>query len=148
MRFEVASEEFISVSKQTLSQPRSYQQLASETLQREGARMKALDSLLTLQQAVGDLEVKLEIDKRWEPEDREWIETARKIRLRDFQQACNKLEGLVVSRCMEFTKIHQSQLGKYFHSVFILFILTWPNPHRREVTQADKRRNKIPINSH
>jgi hypothetical protein len=45
------------------------------------------------------------------PEDKEWIETSRKVQLRDFQQACDKLEGLVVARCFELTKMHQSELG-------------------------------------
>jgi hypothetical protein len=82
-------------------------------MQRETERLRGLDSLLTLQKAVEDLELKSDINKRWTPSDLEWSAAIKKLHLRDFQKACDKLEGLVVSRCMEFTKMHQSEIGKH-----------------------------------
>jgi len=78
--------------------------------------MKGLSTLVTLQRAVEDMETKLNIDVCWQPDDAKWIETAQATSLRDFQRVCDKLEGLMVLRLFEFTKLNQSGTGIVFRS--------------------------------
>ncbi|KAF8519506.1 hypothetical protein BU17DRAFT_75910 [Hysterangium stoloniferum] len=77
----------------------------------ETSQVKGLDSVLTLQGAVEDLEGKLGIGRRWTPESAEWKLTEEKLAMREYQLALNKLEGLVVSRLFELTKLNQSGIG-------------------------------------
>jgi hypothetical protein len=97
-----------------LSQPRSQSLLVSETRHLETARMKGIDSLITLQKAVADTEERLGIVRRWTPDSPEWINASKAAALKDFQRACDRLEGLVVARCFEMTKMHQSEQGKVY----------------------------------
>ncbi|HEV7736256.1 MAG TPA: hypothetical protein VGO47_02645 [Chlamydiales bacterium] len=84
----------------------------------ERAHAKGLDSLLTMQKAVEDLETKLEITRRWTADSEEWQSTSKKLTLREYQLAIDKLEGLVVSRLFEMTKLNQSGLGKSLLNIF------------------------------
>ncbi|KAF8517056.1 hypothetical protein BU17DRAFT_30209, partial [Hysterangium stoloniferum] len=82
----------------------------------ETSRVKGLDSVLTLQGAVEDLEGKLGIGRRWTPESAEWKLTEEKLAMREYQLALNRLEGLVVSRLFELTKLNQSGIGVKLHT--------------------------------
>ncbi|KAF8491772.1 hypothetical protein JB92DRAFT_3085088 [Gautieria morchelliformis] len=77
----------------------------------EMARARSLETLLTLQEAVQDLESKLEIGERWEKGSPAWIATQAMIDSRAYRQAINKLEGLVVGRLFELGKVHQAGTG-------------------------------------
>ncbi|KIJ30273.1 hypothetical protein M422DRAFT_81424, partial [Sphaerobolus stellatus SS14] len=81
----------------------------------ETSRIRGLDSLLTLQCVVADLEEKLDIAQRWTPESDEWKETAKKLAMREYQHAVDRVEGLVVSRLFELTKINQSGVKMRMH---------------------------------
>ena len=61
--------------------------------------------------AVQALEMKLEITRRWTPEDAEWREAGRLVAMRKYQRALDVLEGLIVARMFELTKMNQSQTG-------------------------------------
>lgn len=60
---------------------------------------------------VQQLEKKLEIVKRWEPQDEEWEKASIMVGIRRYQQRLDSLEGLVVARMFELTKMNMSQTG-------------------------------------
>lgn len=57
------------------------------------------------------LELKLEINQGWEPEGEEWQRTGRLVAMRKYQRALDVLEGLIVARMFELTKMNRSQTG-------------------------------------
>ena len=114
--FQVSSAQFLNYTPETVSDSRWYQKEAAKTSALENTRMKGLSTLVTLQRAVEDMETKLNIDVRWQPDDAKWIATTQATSLRDFQRVCDKLEGLMVSRLFEFTKLNQSGTGLVFRS--------------------------------
>lgn len=69
-------------------------------------------------QVVQALEEKLEIEKRWEPEYAEWDTAAAMVAIRRYQRSLDLLEGLVVARMFELTKMNMSQTGKPNSSPF------------------------------
>ena len=79
----------------------------------EATHTRSLETLLTLQKAVEDLENKLGIYERWEPKHPDWISTQKIIEMRKYYQAVDHLEGLVVARLFELAKAHQSGTGTF-----------------------------------
>jgi hypothetical protein len=58
------------------------------------------------------LELKLDITQRWKSEGEEWQRTGRLVAMRKYQRALDVLEGLIVARMFELTKMNRSQTGK------------------------------------
>lgn len=73
-----------------------------------------MSRFLTHQQAVHDLEFKLKIDKRWTPVDVKYREVEAYMRKREYHQALNKLQGLVVQRLFELQKANVPGMSKLF----------------------------------
>jgi uncharacterized protein YbcC (UPF0753/DUF2309 family) len=65
---------------------------------------------------VQDLERKLEIAERWTCERPEWGAAAVMVGKRRYQRCLDSLEGLIVSRMFELTKMNLSQTGTYASS--------------------------------
>ncbi|KAF8493123.1 hypothetical protein JB92DRAFT_3235034 [Gautieria morchelliformis] len=89
----------------------AYARASASSRHLEMARARSLENLLTLQEAVQDLESKLEIGEHWEKGSPAWIATQAMIDSRAYRQAINKLEGLVVGRLFELGKVHQAGTG-------------------------------------
>ncbi|KAF7348117.1 hypothetical protein MSAN_01764300 [Mycena sanguinolenta] len=89
----------------------SYAGEAAETRRLETQRRHALEVLSRTLAAVQDLEIRLGVVKRWEPEDAEWIAAATMVVNRRYQRALDELEGLVVARMFELSKAHMSDTG-------------------------------------
>ena len=53
----------------------------------------------------------MSIQHRWEPGCSEWKEAAEKVVMRRYQRCIYILEGLVVARMFELTKMNMSQTG-------------------------------------
>ena len=53
----------------------------------------------------------MDITSHWTPESAEWVAAAEKTRIRSYQRSIDKLEGLVVSRMFELTKMNMSHTG-------------------------------------
>jgi hypothetical protein len=62
--------------------------------------------------AVQDLEVRLGITRRWEAGDADWTATAIMVTNRRYQRALDELEGLVVARMFELSKVHMADTGE------------------------------------
>jgi len=67
---------------------------------------------------VQDLEVMLGVVERWAPECPEWKAAALMVGKRRYQRCLDDLEGLIVSRMFELTKMNMSQTGTSFISVY------------------------------
>jgi hypothetical protein len=60
---------------------------------------------------VQDLENKLGVAERWVAGSPEWHDASTKVALRRYQRCIDSLEGLVVARMFELTKVNMSQTG-------------------------------------
>ncbi|KAF6742011.1 hypothetical protein DFP72DRAFT_994703 [Ephemerocybe angulata] len=61
--------------------------------------------------SVMDLEVKLDIKKRWEAGSKDWVAAAELVSQRRYQRCLDQLESLIVSRMFELTKMNMSKTG-------------------------------------
>jgi hypothetical protein len=73
---------------------------------------RAYEQLQVISTAVCDIEAKLEITSAWDEQSEEWKETIEYMKIRDYQRALDKLEGLVVQRLLELSKIGLAGTGK------------------------------------
>lgn len=118
MYFEVTSREWVSVPTSAAESADFYQSQSNATATLESTRLseaqaRGLDTVLTLQGAVHDLEIKLNIDEsnRWTPENPQWMEAEVAIDRAEYQSAIDKVEGLVVAHLFELSKLNQSGIG-------------------------------------
>ncbi|KAF8580082.1 hypothetical protein K439DRAFT_1620080 [Ramaria rubella] len=107
-------------------------------------RTQALELLLTLRQALLDLERKLEIQKTWTPDSEEWKTTERYLNMRTYQRALDTLEGLVVARLFELTKVNQSGTGYKLR----MHIAKAMKARSQAIRTAIKRYNEAPTALH
>jgi hypothetical protein len=61
--------------------------------------------------AVHSLELRLGIIAHWVPGSPEWEEAGRLVSMQKYQRSLDNLEGLVVARIFELTKMNRSQTG-------------------------------------
>ena len=80
----------------------------NETLQRHVQESYDKDLLI-----VQELERKLSITRRWVPEDEEWQSAGRLVASREYRRALDNLEGLVVARLFELTKMNRAGTGAW-----------------------------------
>jgi hypothetical protein len=71
------------------------------------------DKLLCI---VHDLELKLGITEHWQRGSAKWSVTKKMVANRTYQRYLDRLEGLVVVRMFELTKMNQSKTGMFIHS--------------------------------
>lgn len=79
----------------------------SQETERRHAQEVATKDLLVVQ----SLEVRMDIVTRWDPKDDKWKEAAVMVGRRRYQRCLDALEGLVVARMFELTKMNMSQTG-------------------------------------
>jgi hypothetical protein len=77
----------------------------------ETTRRHALETFDKDLLVVQDLEKRLEVVERWTSERPEWQAAAIKVGKRRYQRCLDSLEGLIVSRMFELTKMNMSQTG-------------------------------------
>ena len=58
------------------------------------------------------MEKRLNVTSRWLPGSEEWKAAAEKVSMRQYQRCLDTLEGLIVARMFELTKMNMSQTGK------------------------------------
>ncbi|KAF8203394.1 hypothetical protein K438DRAFT_1580548, partial [Mycena galopus ATCC 62051] len=89
----------------------NYEDAVKETRRIETQRRHALEvtekSLATIQ----DLELRLGITTRWVPGSEEWVKAGKMVSSRRFQRALDQLQGLIVARMFELTKVNMSGTG-------------------------------------
>lgn len=77
----------------------------------ETARRHALEKMAMELDKVQALEKRLGVIKRWEPGTSEWQQARKKVTLRRYRRCVDRLEGLVVARMFELSKMNQSNTG-------------------------------------
>ena len=77
-----------------------------ETEQRHAQEVEARDLLV-----VQNLELWMGIVHRWGPGDNEWKHAAMMVGKQRYQRCLDTLEGLIVARMFELTKMNMSQTG-------------------------------------
>lgn len=90
----------------------SYETQVKRTRNAEGARRHALEDYERNLKIVQALEGKLEIMEQWVPRDVEWQNAGRLVANRKYQQALDRLEGLIVARIFELSKMNRAGTGK------------------------------------
>ena len=83
----------------------------------ETKRRHALENRDKDLDVVQELEVMLSIVERWVPECPEWKAAALMVGKRRYQRCLDDLEGLIVSRMFELTKMNMSQTGTTFNFI-------------------------------
>ena len=86
-----------------------------ETERRHAQEVEAKDLLV-----VQNLELRLGIVCRWGPGDNEWKLAATMVGKRRYQRCLDALEGLIVARMFELTKMNMSQTGA---SLTLLYLI-------------------------
>ncbi|KAF8143379.1 hypothetical protein K438DRAFT_1993896 [Mycena galopus ATCC 62051] len=88
-----------------------YAEAAKQTCRVETQRRHAEEVAQKGLAAVQDLEVRLGITTRWVPGSKEWEKAAKMVSSRRYQRALDQLQGLVVARMFELTKVIMSGTG-------------------------------------
>jgi hypothetical protein len=91
----------------------SYSAAAGQTQQIETQRRHATELASKTLATVQDLKLRLGIAERWEPGGAEWTTTALMVTNRRYQRALDELEGLVVARMFELSKVHMADMGAF-----------------------------------
>lgn len=78
----------------------------------ETARRHALENHDKDLRVVQELELRLEIQERWTIGSTEWQKASQLVAMRKYQRALDVLEGLIVARMFELTKMNRSQTGE------------------------------------
>lgn len=85
--------------------------LSASAASLETKRRHALENRDKDLQVVQELETKLGVVLRWVPDRQEWKTAAVMAGKRRYQRCLDDLEGLIVSRMFELTKMNMSQTG-------------------------------------
>lgn len=89
----------------------NYADDAKATRRLEAQRRHAMELHEKVLASVQDLEVRIGIAIRWTPQSLEWDATAVLVGKRRYQRALDKLQGLVIARMFELTKMNMSGTG-------------------------------------
>ncbi|KAK1232440.1 hypothetical protein PQX77_004416 [Marasmius sp. AFHP31] len=91
--------------------PETFNATPDGTRRIEAHRWHALEQRNDLKLEVQALEIKMAIKERWAPGTASWKRVDAMARVADFQKAVDKLEGLIVARLFELTKMNMSGTG-------------------------------------
>ncbi|KAJ7343076.1 hypothetical protein DFH08DRAFT_963082 [Mycena albidolilacea] len=89
----------------------AYTEAAKATRRLETQLRHANELQMKILVAVQDLEVRLEVVRRWLPGDEKWSEVSEMVRRRHYQHALDHLQGLIISRMFELAKCNMSGTG-------------------------------------
>jgi len=116
------------VAEPALNAPKPKRQFSQETKMRHATENAAKELL-----AVQDLE--------------EWKATSVLLTGRRYQRCLDELEGLIVSRMFELTKMNMSQTGMYILS-FVLGLILTTLSYRLQATKAHRQSPQCTITGH
>ncbi|THU99996.1 hypothetical protein K435DRAFT_794455 [Dendrothele bispora CBS 962.96] len=84
---------------------------AAITQKLETQRRHAAENYKDLKEQCQVLERKLEVKTRWSPGSKEWEDTKTIVERQRYQKCIDRLEGLIVARLFELTRMNKSQTG-------------------------------------
>lgn len=102
----------------------TYTAAASQTRRIETQRRHAIEVRDKALAVVEDLEIRLDIARRWEDDGDNLIRVAKMAKNRTYQRAIDALEGLVVARMFELSKVNMSDTGKRINSPLLPTLTT------------------------
>lgn len=109
-----------------------------ETERRHAQEVEAKDLIM-----VQTLELRLGIVCRWGPGDNEWKQAAVMVGKRRYQRCLDALEGLIVARMFELTKMNMSQTGASLTLLFSFKLTVYLGYKlRKHIGNALKARSK------
>ncbi|KAK1220387.1 hypothetical protein PQX77_016845 [Marasmius sp. AFHP31] len=91
--------------------PDTFATAPDQTRRIEAQRRHSLEQRNDLKLEVQALELKLGVKERWVAGTAQWERVKRMANMADFQKAVDKLEGLIVARLFELTKMNMSGTG-------------------------------------
>jgi hypothetical protein len=111
---------------------------SQETERRHAQEVEAKDLLV-----VQNLELRMGIIRRWGPQDNEWKQASTMVGKRRYQRCLDALEGLIVARMFELTKMNMSQTGALL-TTLLSIELTMKSGYklRKHIGNALKARSK------
>ncbi|KAF8179785.1 hypothetical protein K438DRAFT_1977146 [Mycena galopus ATCC 62051] len=89
----------------------NYEEAVKQTRRLETQHRHALEVTEKSLATVQDLELRLGITTRWVPGGEEWVKAGKMVSSRRFQRALDQLQGLIVARMFELTKVNMSGTG-------------------------------------
>jgi hypothetical protein len=100
----------------------NYGTSASQTRKLETERRHLLERKDNILREVIEMEVKMGILRRWQPADREYLDTIKYIQMRKFYRALDELRRLIVQRLFELHKLNLSQTGMIILAHYYILI--------------------------
>lgn len=97
-----------------ISQPaptRTYQSSDSETRRLETTRRRARENVQKLELELDEMELHLNIEKRWDPTLPEYMEALKYMQERKYQRALGNLQRVVVLRLFELHRLNLNGIG-------------------------------------
>ncbi|KAJ7077509.1 hypothetical protein B0H15DRAFT_955006 [Mycena belliarum] len=88
-----------------------YEAQAKATRRLEAQQRHAIEGHTKAQLLVNDMELRMSIAVCWLPDSQEWIDAAVMVRRRRYQRALDHLQGLIIARMFELTKMNMSGTG-------------------------------------
>ncbi|KAJ7233544.1 hypothetical protein C8J57DRAFT_1577441 [Mycena rebaudengoi] len=101
----------ITIAPVDVADQRNYADAAKRTRRVESQRRHAMELHGKALLAVQDLELRLEVEVRWVAGSPEWEAVATLVSKRRYQRALDNLQGLIISRMFELTKMNMSGTG-------------------------------------
>lgn len=92
--------------------PATFGQADTQSRGVETARRHARETHDKDLRAVQQMEMEMGIVVRWVSDSLEWKAAAEKVSMRRYQRCLDTLEGLIVARMFELTKMNMSQTGE------------------------------------
>jgi hypothetical protein len=89
-----------------------YEVQAKVTRRLEAQRRHAIDLHTKAELLVNDMELRMSIGARWTSDSEEWKEAAIMVKRRRYQRALDQLQGVIIARMFELTKMNMSGTGK------------------------------------
>ncbi|KAJ3745615.1 hypothetical protein DFH05DRAFT_1610652 [Lentinula detonsa] len=108
LKLIAATREWVSYTPGNISQAFGR---ADQTRRIETQRQHAIENRNDLKKEVQMLEVQLGVKDRWTSGSEDWEKAKKMVAMAKYQRALDKLEGLVVARLFELTKLNMSCTG-------------------------------------
>lgn len=95
-----------------MQDPTFYRKETARIKNIETTRRRGLQAVLLLQDTVEKLELKLGITVPWTEDSAEWQAASKSLAEQEYQRAVDRLEGLVVQRLFELSKMNRAGTSK------------------------------------
>ena len=124
-----------------------YRKDASGTLKLESKIRQLKDKCERVEQEVAEIEVKMNLERRWIISDEPYQETLKYLVERKYQRALAHLEKLVVQRLSELHKMNLANSGTHLTYVYCKYTSTLTNDFRVQCSHTFGKSASSPFQS-